>query len=67
MSTSGGKRGAIGSLSVIEKMLPRFGADVVATFSLPSFYDNFSDEGILDESLSAAHQKTLQQFLDSLN
>lgn len=67
MSTSGGKRGAKGSLSVIEGMLPRFGAEIVATFSLPSFYDNFSEDGILDEDLKAGHQHALQTFLDSLN
>ena len=67
MSTSGGKRGAKGSLSVIESMLPRFGAEIVATFSLPSFYDNFSEDGILDEDLKAEHQHALQTFLDSLN
>ncbi|WP_349351307.1 MULTISPECIES: NAD(P)H-dependent oxidoreductase [unclassified Flagellimonas] len=67
MSTSGGKRGAKGSLSVIESMLPRFGAEIVATFSLPSFYDNFSEDGILDEDLKAGHQHALQTFLDSLN
>ena len=67
MSTSGGKRGAKGSLSVIESMLPRFGAEIVVTFSLPSFYDNFSEDGILDEDLKAEHQHALQTFLDSLN
>ena len=67
MSTSGGKRGAKGSLGVIEGMLPRFGAEIVATFSLPSFYDNFSEDGILDEDLKAEHQHALQTFLDSLN
>lgn len=67
MSTSGGKRGAKGSLGVIEGMLQRFGAEIVATFSLPSFYDNFSEDGILDEDLKAGHQHALQTFLDSLN
>lgn len=66
MSTSGGKRGGMGSLGVIQNMLPRFGAEIIATFSLPSFYDTFSEDGILDESLKAEHQKALQTFLDSL-
>lgn len=67
MSTSGGKRGAKGSLSVIENMLPRFGAEIVTTFSLPGFYDNFSDASILDEDLKVAHAEALQSFLDALN
>jgi hypothetical protein len=54
-------------LGVIEGMLPRFGAEIVATFSLPSFYDNFSEDGILDQDLKAGHQHALQTFLDSLN
>jgi len=66
MSTSGGRRGAKGSLGVIEAMLPRFGAEVTATFSLPSFYDIFTDEGILDKDLKLEHQKALDIFLNSL-
>jgi len=66
MSASGGKRGAKGSLGVVEKMLPRFGAEIIATFSLPSFYDNFGEEGVLDEALKNEHQKALDTFLDSL-
>ncbi|MEC7265707.1 MAG: NAD(P)H-dependent oxidoreductase [Bacteroidota bacterium] len=66
MSTSGGKRGAKGSLAVIENLLPRFGGEVITTFSLPSFYENFSEEGILDATLKAEHQIALEAFLDSL-
>lgn len=66
MSTSGGKRGGKGSLEVIQQLLPRFGAEVISTFSLPSFHDNFSKDGILDESLKTEHQEALQTFLDSL-
>lgn len=66
MSTSGGKRGAKGSLGVIESMLPRFGAEIVSTFSLPSFHDNFGEDGILDESLKTEHQEVLKTFLNSL-
>lgn len=66
MSTSGGKRGGKGSLAVIGSMLPRFGAEVSATFSLPSFYDTFSEESILDEDLKNEHLNALNTFLDSL-
>ncbi|MEC3964498.1 NAD(P)H-dependent oxidoreductase [Flagellimonas halotolerans] len=66
MSTSGGKRGGKGSLTVVENMLPRFGAEIVAIFSLPSFYDKFSEEGILDETLKNEHQNALNTFLDAL-
>tara|TARA_R110002012_G_scaffold96376_5_gene232331 strand:+ start:823 stop:1356 length:534 start_codon:yes stop_codon:yes gene_type:complete len=66
MSTSGGKRGAKGAMAVVEVMLPRFGAEVVATFSLHSFYDTFTDTGILDKGLKKEHQKALEYFLNSL-
>ena len=57
MATSKGKRGAMGSLEVVKNMLPRFGADVVTTFSLPSFADNFTEaQGILDRGLASDHQ-----------
>ncbi len=66
MSTSGGKRGGIGSLQVIEAMLPRFGGEVLATFSLPSYSENFSrEEGITDDSLSLEHREALQRFLSN--
>ncbi|MCK0159714.1 NADPH-dependent FMN reductase [Allomuricauda sp. F6463D] len=67
MSTSAGKRGAKGALEVIQNMLPRFGAEIVSTFSLPSFRDNFSDQGVLDEALKSEHKEALNVFLDSVN
>ena len=67
MSTSMGKRGGIGSLSVVGDMLPRFGAEVVATFSLPSFGETFSGElGIVEEALAKRHHEALQTFLKML-
>jgi len=67
MATSHGKRGASGSLAVIEKLVPRFGGELVATFSLPSFGENFDDsKGIIDMALAEQHHKALQQFLASL-
>ncbi len=67
MATSPGKRGGMGSLEVIEKLLPRFGANVCATFSLPSFYDNFDTEkGIANTELAESHQKALAEFLSKI-
>jgi NAD(P)H-dependent FMN reductase len=64
MSTSGGKRGGAGSLQVIESLLPRFGGKILATFSLPSYNENFSlEEGITDDALAAAHREALNSFL----
>lgn len=66
MSTSGGKRGGIGSIGVIESLLPRFGAEIISTFSLPSFHENFNADGITDDSLKIEHQKALDAFLETL-
>ena len=66
MSASGGKRGGIGSLDVIENMLPRFGAEIVSTFSLPSFHENFKDGNITEDELKEKHQKALDTFLQTL-
>lgn len=67
MATSPGKRGALGSMENIENLLPRFGAHICATFSLPSFYENFDKEqGITDAELAEKHQLALGEFLASI-
>jgi NAD(P)H-dependent FMN reductase len=53
LSTSPGGRGGASVLASGEATFPRMGADLRATFSLPSFYDNFSEEkGITDSALA---------------
>jgi len=66
MSASPGRYGGSRSLGILKNMLPKFGGEVLATFSLKSFNDNFSDDGILDEDLKSEHQTALNTFLDSL-
>ncbi|WP_335965308.1 NAD(P)H-dependent oxidoreductase [Galbibacter sp. PAP.153] len=68
MGTSAGKRGAIGSITVTENMLPRFGAKVENVFSLPSFNENFSiKKGIItNDELKAKHKEQLGSFLNKL-
>ncbi|MGB5188884.1 NADPH-dependent FMN reductase [Robiginitalea sp.] len=67
MSASGGKRGAVSSRTVVEQMLVRFGANVVSTFSLSGYYDNFTPEkGITDPDLGAQHLAALNDFLSSV-
>jgi NAD(P)H-dependent FMN reductase len=64
LSTSPGKRGGIGAQEVVNNMLTRFGAEITATFSLPSFYDNYdAEKGISEPELSKAYQKALDSFL----
>ncbi len=44
MATSDGKRGGKTVLEIATNAFPRYGADIKATFSLPSFYENFDKE-----------------------
>ncbi|MEJ2585668.1 MAG: NAD(P)H-dependent oxidoreductase [Robiginitalea sp.] len=68
MSASTGKRGAASSRAVVEEMIPKFGGKVIATFSLPSYNENFNPgSGIVNPDLAGAHKKALQAFLSALN
>ena len=62
MATSPGGRGGIGALETTESVLPRFGAEIIATFSLPSFHNNFDAE-ITDLELKTAHKEIVHKFL----
>jgi len=44
MATSPGGRGGATVLEIAKNAFPRYGADIKATFSLPSFNDNFDVE-----------------------
>lgn len=64
MSASGGRRGGISSRTVIEELLPRFGARIVSMFSLPGFHEHFDPAaGIKDSGLAQEHREALSQFL----
>jgi NAD(P)H-dependent FMN reductase len=41
MAASDGKRGGANVLEIAKNAFPRYGADIKATFSFPSFYENF--------------------------
>ena len=67
LSASGGKRGAQSSREVVSKMVTRFGAEVAAEWSLPSYYDNFDPEsGITDPELREEHRQAVDSFLAKL-
>ena len=69
MSSSTGGRGAISALDFAKNTLPRFGAEIIDTFSFPKFNDHFSieentiTENVLEESLN----ESIQHFVLSLN
>lgn len=58
LSTSPGGRGASSVLEIAKERFPRHDAQVVATFSLPSFNDNFdAEKGIINEELKTKLQE----------
>lgn len=66
LSTSPGKRGAISAMEQAKGVLPRFGAEIVATFSLPSFYDNFKEGVLIEPNIKKEYQEVINQFLAKL-
>jgi NAD(P)H-dependent FMN reductase len=64
MATSDGKRGGATVLEIAKNAFPRYGADIKATFSLPSFNDNFDVENgkISNEELDAQLKEIVKNF-----
>ena len=58
MASSPGGRGGSTVLESAKATFPRMGADLRATFSLPSFHDNFSAESGITEPALAAELKS---------
>lgn len=52
MATSPGGRGGATVLDIAKGRFPYMGGNIIADFSLPSFNDNFSENGILDKNLN---------------
>lgn len=64
MATSPGGRGGSSVLEIAKNAFPRYGADVKATFSLPSFNDNFDVERgkISNEELDTQLKEIVKNF-----
>lgn len=68
MATSPGGRGGANVLGTARDYLPHLGASVAATFSLPSYYDNFSaEEGVTDEALKSELAEAVSSFQSTLS
>lgn len=64
MSTSPGKRGGLSAQEYVKQALPRVGANLVSTFTLPSFHSSFDDDkGILDADLAQEHNGAIEKFI----
>lgn len=62
MATSPGGRGGATVLQAAVNYFPFLGANVVANFSLPSFFDNFSENGISNPDLKEELTQKAQLF-----
>jgi len=67
LATSPGKRGGQSVLAHAVKDFPFRGGQVIASFSLPSFGENFSlEDGITEDGLKTEFEKQLASFQESL-
>ncbi|MHC5361710.1 NADPH-dependent FMN reductase [Myroides sp. LJL110] len=66
VSTSPGPRGASTVLQAAKGTFPFYGADLRASFSLPSFFENFKDGQIINEQLNQELAQVITQFKQSL-
>ncbi len=66
MATSPGGRGGASALSIAKNGFPHMGGNIVADFSLPSFYDNFKDGSVVNEELNTRLKESIITFKKSL-
>lgn len=68
MSTSDGRKGAAAALEYAKFIMPRYGGNVVESFSIPSFYENYSEEtqSISNEVLLLGITDVIQNFVHQL-
>lgn len=67
LATSPGPRGGASVLEIAFNKFKRMNTNTVESFSLPSFYDNFSeDKGILNKELDTEFNRQLSLLKESL-
>ena len=65
MSTSPGKSGGANNRKVLEHLLPYLGANITATFSLPTFHQNIQNE-TLNKTLLEELKVSVNKFLEEI-
>lgn len=65
-AVSPGGRGGANVLNTMKNLLPHFGAQVIVDYSLPNYYDNFKEEGIVDSTLNSDLAEKIKTFQSSL-
>jgi chromate reductase len=66
MSASPGKSGGANNRKLLEHLLPYLGANITATFSLPSFHQNMQNSAI-NGALLEELQLAVNKFFESMN
>lgn len=67
MATSPGARGGSTVLQTALASFPFLGAEIIESFSLPSFYENFSDGNITSSLFKNEHEEKVLHFLKAIN
>ena len=62
LSTSPGARGGASAMEIAKNGFPHIGANVIANFSLPKFYDNFKDGRVVNEEFNQEIKETVTTF-----
>lgn len=62
MATSPGARGGATVLETAKLTFPHMGANVIATYSLPSFFNNFKEGEIVESNLNNQLLKAVNKF-----
>lgn len=66
MSTSPGTRAGITGLDIAKGRFPFMGGNIISTFSLPNFNDNFEDEKIINSDLNDELKEAASKFQKAL-
>lgn len=66
MSTSPGGFGGGNVMNLAKAFFPKCGANIIETFSLPSFHQNFLEADIVNEELKKAHATKIAAFQAAL-
>ena len=66
LSTSEGRRGAKTALSHLEMMMPRFGAKVIDSHSIPEFSKKVEAGKLIDYSLKTELEQLIQAMLGEI-
>lgn len=66
MATSPGGRGGASVLDIAKGRFPYMGGNIVATFSLPGFNDNFSESGIKNQPFQEGFHEAVATFQQAL-